>query len=131
MEKQQSVGLIESVKDRIVHAIEGTGDVTGAMVNTISKTVAKTIEGLGGIATSLVRSSADVIQGTIQAVMDVGGDVGAAAKGTAVGELRGARQAGAATLQTISQTGETGKESDKQPNETTRASPATMRRCSS
>src|SRR5437867_1368413 len=94
MEKQQSVGLIESVKDRIVHAIEGTGDVTGAMVNAVSKTVARAIEGLGGIATSLVYTIADVAQGNIQAVMAVGGDLGTAAKSIVVGVQRGSQGGG-------------------------------------
>src|SRR5882672_10968878 len=95
-QRQKNAGPIETLKDGIVHAIEGTGDVTGAVVGTISKTVAKTIEDLGGVATSLMHATAEVVQGAVEAVMDVGGDRGAAAKGIVIGVLRGSKEAGVA-----------------------------------
>ena len=51
---RKGAGLIESVKDSVVSAIEGSGQVSGALVDAVSRTVAKSIEGFGGIATSLV-----------------------------------------------------------------------------
>ena len=51
---KQTVSTIESVKHGIVSTIKGAGDVSGALVDAVSKTVARTIEGVGGIATSLV-----------------------------------------------------------------------------
>ena len=47
--------MMESVKQEIVSAIKGTGDIVDAVVDTVSGTLTNTIKGSGAVATSLVR----------------------------------------------------------------------------
>jgi phage-related protein len=73
--------MVESVKEQIVSAIKGTGDIVNAVVDTVTGTVANTIKGTGAVATSLIGALSDTARASIQGAAQVGGDIGAAAKG--------------------------------------------------
>jgi hypothetical protein len=51
--------MMESVKEEIVSAIKGTGDIVNAVVNTVSGTLTNTIKGTGasiqGVAQQVIR----------------------------------------------------------------------------
>ncbi len=65
-------GIVESVKDKMVGSIKGTGEVMNAAVDTVSVS-----------ARTLVKSAAEV-----------GGDLGAVARNTVEGAISGAKQVG-------------------------------------
>ena len=70
--------MIESVKEEIVGAIKGTGDIVNAVVDTVTGTLTNTIKGTGAVATSLIGALSDTARASIQGVAQVGGDIGAA-----------------------------------------------------
>ena len=74
-------GIVESVKDKMVGSIKGTGEVMNAAVDTVSGTLVTTIKGTGAVGTALTSTVSDVLRGAIMGTAQVGGDVGAAAKG--------------------------------------------------
>ncbi len=69
---------IESVKEEIVGAIKGTGDIVNAVVDTVAGTLTNTIKGTGAVATSLIGALSDTARASIQGVAQVGGDIGVA-----------------------------------------------------
>src|SRR5713101_2931751 len=73
-------GIMESVKDKMVGSIKGTGEVLNAAVDTVSGTLVTTIKGTGAVGTALTSTVSDVLRGAIMGTAQVGGDVGAAAK---------------------------------------------------
>jgi hypothetical protein len=98
--------LSESVKDGIVDAVKRTEDAPGAMIEAVSKTVARTVQGVDGVTMSVMDVTSQVAHGTIEAVTEVDGDLGQAARGLVVGVVRGARQSGVVNLVTIGRTSE-------------------------
>ena len=104
MEIEQRRGIFESVKNGVVGAIRGTGDVAKAVVDTVSGTLTHTIKGTGAVGTSLIEALSDVSRAAIRGTADVGGDLGAAAKGALVGTLRGTKETSAQALDTITTT---------------------------
>ena len=72
-----------------------------AVVDTVSGTLTNTIKGTGAVATSLVRTLSDTARASIQGVAQVGGDIGAAAKGAIIGALRGTKETSTEALETI------------------------------
>src|SRR6266478_2415637 len=95
-------GIMESVKDKMVGSIKGTGEVLNAAVDTVSGTLVTTIKGTGAVGTALTSAVSDVLRGAIMGTAQVGGDVGAAAKGGVVGVLKGTKEVGAETIDTVS-----------------------------
>jgi hypothetical protein len=93
--------MIESVKEQIVSAIKGTGDIVNAVVDTVSGTLTNTIKGAGAVATSLIGVLSETARASIQGVAQVGGDIGAAAKGTTIGALRDTKETSTEALDTI------------------------------
>ena len=73
-------GIAETIKDEIVNAIKGTGEVVSAAVSAVSGVVTNTIRDAGKIGTSAMGATSDVVRGAIQGVREVGGDLGLAAK---------------------------------------------------
>jgi hypothetical protein len=102
--KTTSLGIIETVKNKIVAAIVGTGDIVQAMVDTVAQVLAVTIKDTGKVGTSVTDVIADVASGAIRGAVQVGADLGHAAKGIMVGVLHGTKETGAAVLDTISHT---------------------------
>src|SRR5207244_5376315 len=94
-------GIMESVKDKMVGSIKGTGEVLNAAVDTVSGTLVTTIKGTGAVGTALTSTVSDVLRGAIMGTAQVGGDVGAA-KGGVVGVLKGTKEVGAETIDTVS-----------------------------
>jgi hypothetical protein len=78
------------MKDVMMHAIENAGQ-TGTMAEAVSRTVARTFENVATAPDALVHATSEAAQGAIQAVLDVGGDLGAAARGVVIGVVRGTR----------------------------------------
>jgi len=58
--------MIESVKEEIVSAIKGTGDIVNAVVDTVTGTLTNTIKGTGAVATSLIGALSDTARASIQ-----------------------------------------------------------------
>ena len=65
--------MIESVKEQIVGAIKGTGDIVNAVVDTVTGTLTNTIKGTGAVATSLIGALSDTARASIQGVAQGGG----------------------------------------------------------
>jgi hypothetical protein len=97
-------GMIETVRDGIIAAIKGTGDIVHATVDTITKMLATTIKDTGKVGTSVTDAIADVASGAIRGAAQIGADLTQAAKGIMVGVLRGTRVAGTEVMDTISHT---------------------------
>ena len=97
-------GMIETVKDQIVAAIKGTGNIVQATVDSVTQILATTIKDTGKVGTSVTDVIANVASGAIRGAVQVGADLGHAAKGIMLGVLRGTKQAGTAVLDTISHT---------------------------
>ena len=57
--------MMESVKQEIVSAIKGTGDIVDAVVDTVSGTLTNTIKGSGAVATSVVRVLSETARASI------------------------------------------------------------------
>ena len=102
--KTPNSGIIETVKNNIVAAIVGTGDIVQAMVDTVAQILAVTIKDTGKVGTSVTDVIADVTSGAVRGAVQVGADLGHAAKGIMVGVLHGTKETGAAVLDTISHT---------------------------
>jgi hypothetical protein len=78
-------GIIETVKDGVVAAIKGTGDIVQATVDTITKMLSTTIKDTGKVGTSVTDAIADVASGAIRGAAQIGADLTKAAKGIMVG----------------------------------------------
>ncbi len=61
METKQK-GIAETIKDEIVSAIKGTGEVVSAAVSTVSDVVTNTIRNVGKIGTSTMEATSDVVK---------------------------------------------------------------------
>lgn len=96
--------LIEKVKDGIVSAIKGTGNVVQATVDTVTQILATTIKDIGKLSISVTDVVADVASGAIRGAVQVGADLGHAAKGLMLGVLSGTKETGTAVLDTIRHT---------------------------
>jgi hypothetical protein len=97
-------GRIEAVKNAVVAAIKGTGDVVQATVNAVTQTLTTTIKDTGQVGTSVTDATADVARGAVRAAVKVGADLGNAAQGIMLGVLRGTKATGSVVLDTISHT---------------------------
>ena len=96
-------GIIETVKDKIIAAIVGTGDIFQATTDTVAQILAAANKDtkLGMSVSDVI---ADVSSGAVRGAVQVGADVGYAAKGIMMGMLRGTKETGTAVLETISRT---------------------------
>jgi len=102
--KTNDSGLIEKVKGGIVAAIIGTGNVVQATVDTVTQILTTGIKDVGKLSISVTDVIADVASGAIRGAVQVGADVGHAAKGLMLGVLSGTKETGTAVLDTISHT---------------------------
>jgi hypothetical protein len=102
--KTANSGIIETVKNDIIAAIMGTGDIVQATVDTVAQILATTIKDTGKVGTAVTDVIADVASGAIRGAVQVGADLGHATKGIMVGVLHGTKETGAAVLDTISRT---------------------------
>lgn len=100
----QSTGLVESVKNDIIGAVKGTGDIAKATVDTVSNTLSTTLKDTGKVGASATGAIADVAGGAIRGASHVGAHLGTAAKGTVIGVLRGTRHVGDQAIDTIGHT---------------------------
>ena len=97
-------GMIETVKDQIVAAIKGTGNIVQATVDTVAQILATTIKDTGKVGTSVTDVIASVASGAIRGAAHIDADLGHVAKGIMIGVLRGTKDAGTEVLKTISHT---------------------------
>ena len=104
MTTEEKGGIIGGIKDGIVQTIKGVGEITDALVDTVSGSLVNAVKQTGNIGGALTGAIATVAQGTIQGASDIGGDLGAAAKDTILGVLKGTKEVGGASLDTISTT---------------------------
>ncbi|MCU0786590.1 MAG: hypothetical protein MUC91_00115 [Verrucomicrobia bacterium] len=102
--KTRHSGMIETVKDKIVAAIKGTGNIVQATVDTVTQTLTTTIKDTAKVGTSAADAVAHVASGAIHGVAQVGADLTQAAQGIMLGVLRGTKQTGKEALDTISHT---------------------------
>jgi hypothetical protein len=102
--KTTNSGIIETVKNNIVAAIVGTGDIVQGTVDTVAQVLAVTIKDTGKVGTSITDVIADVASGAIRGAAHMGANLGHAAKGIMVGVLHGTKETGAAILDTITHT---------------------------
>jgi hypothetical protein len=96
--------MIESVKNSIASAINGTGDVAQAAVDTVTKTLNTTVEDFGKTGVLVLGAAANVAKAVIHGATGVGAHVGHAAKGAVIGVLRATKHTGAEAIDTVSDT---------------------------
>ena len=77
--------MIETVKDKIVAAIKGTGNVVQATVDSVAQILATTIKDTGKVGTSVTDVIADVASGAIRGAVQVGADLGMPPRGSCLG----------------------------------------------
>jgi hypothetical protein len=94
--------LIEMVKDKIVAALKGTGDLVQATAETASQIPAITIMDTRQVGNSVTEAIANVASRLVRGAVRIGADLEYAAKGIMVGVLRGTNEAGTEVLNTIS-----------------------------
>ena len=96
--------MIETVRDRIVATVKGSGDVVQATVHTITQTLSTAIKDTGKVGTAITDAVADVASGAVRGTVQVGADLGQAAQGIMLGVLRGTKEAGAEVMHTVGHT---------------------------
>lgn len=96
--------IVESVKIGTVAAINGSGDVVKAVVDTIARALATVIRDTGQMGASLTEAISLIVRGAIHGVAEIGSDVGVVAEGIILGILRGTKETGAQAMDTISHT---------------------------
>jgi hypothetical protein len=102
--KTTDPGTIETVKDQIVAAITGAGDIVEATVGAVSGILVTTFKDTGKAGKAATDAIASVTGGAIHGAAHVGADLGHAAKGIMLGVLRGTKAVSADALDTISHT---------------------------
>src|SRR5581483_2374627 len=100
----QPSGTTDTVKDKIVAAIKGAGDIVQTTVDTVAQILGTTIKDTGNVGTAITDGISHVVSGAIRGAVQVGADLGRAAKGIMLGILRGTKEAGAEALDTIRHT---------------------------
>ena len=96
--------IIETVKDRILAAVKGTGDIAQATVDTITQTLATAIRAPGRVDPAVTAALGDVASGAVHGAAEVGGDLGQPTRGIMLGVLRGSQGEGVQLLDTIRHT---------------------------
>jgi hypothetical protein len=102
--KTESSGVAERVKNEIVAAITGTGDIVQATADTVARMLGTTVRDTGKVGTSVTDTVADVASGTVRGAEQVGADSGHAAKGLMIGVLRGTKAVGTDAMETVRRT---------------------------
>jgi hypothetical protein len=94
--------VVTEAKDGFVGAIEGVGDIAGAIVDTVSSIMVRTLRGTNAVGGELLALGAATVTGVVEGVAEVGTAAGSAARSIMVGALRGAQQVGKVTIETVS-----------------------------
>ncbi|MBI4372274.1 MAG: hypothetical protein HY585_00935 [Candidatus Omnitrophica bacterium] len=81
-------GVIEHFKETVVQAIEGTGDIVNAFIDILGAAVQETIKTTGATGKKLINFLSDMVETAIRGVVEMGGDLGRAARGMTIGVLR-------------------------------------------
>lgn len=63
--------LVESVKNTIVAAIKGTGEIVNAVTETVSGSLVTALKSTGSVGNALTEAVADVTRGVIQGTTQV------------------------------------------------------------
>jgi len=105
-EKRKGLGA-HPIKDSIVDAIQDSGDVYTATVDTVSLAVQDALAASKRDGSSAVGAVTYVALGAIRGALEVDIDLAEACKGIVVGVLLGSRDRGDAFLRTISHTART------------------------
>lgn len=95
---QDESGLAGSVKDGVIDAIRGAGEITDAVVDTGASSLVNAIQKTSDVGVALIATASQVVRGAIQGTAEVGGALGSAAKGAMIGVLRGTKEVGAESL---------------------------------
>jgi hypothetical protein len=92
------------VKNGVVGAVKGTGDIAKVTADTVSSTLSTTFKDAGKVGVSATEAIGHVAGGAIQGAAQVGAHLGDAAKGTLTGVLRGTKHVGTEAMDTIGHT---------------------------
>ena len=96
--------IVASVKQDVVAAVKGTGDIAKAVLDTIAATFSTALRDTAHVGVAGTEAITHIAGGVIHGATEVGGDVGAAARGAVIGILRGTKATGAEAVTTISHT---------------------------
>jgi hypothetical protein len=94
-------GVGNVVRNSVVDTIRGSGEVFDAVEETVSQSLATVLRATGSSRSALTGAVSDVARGALHGAAETGGDLGAAARGTVIGALRGTRGVAGAGLETI------------------------------
>ena len=86
---QDESGLAGSVKDGVIDAIRGAGEITDAVVDTGASSLVNAIQKTSDVRVVLIATASQVVRGAIQGSAEVSGSLGSAAKGAMIGVLLG------------------------------------------
>lgn len=103
---EEKKSIFDSVKDGVVGAIRGVGDVAEAVVDTVSGTLVSALKGVRAITDEALGLIFDTVSGAVKGVAEVGGDVGIASKNAVLGVIRGTKEVATGSTEAISASAE-------------------------
>src|SRR2546428_13345538 len=92
MARKEAKNVMAEARQSVVGALEGAGDVAGAVVDGVSGTLARTLKGARGAEKEISGLVFDTVTGAVHGVAEVGVEVGDAAKSIMVGAIRGTQE---------------------------------------
>lgn len=102
MNSRETKNLVTEARDYVVSAIQGVGDVAGAIADAMSGALVRALRGTRATGAEIIALVVDTITGAIHGVAEVGGEVGSAARSIMLGALRGTQEVGKAGVETVS-----------------------------
>jgi hypothetical protein len=97
----KSGGIIDNVKDQMVTAIKGAGDIAEASMDAIAQTAHAAISDTAKVGGDLGGTATNLVEGAIGAAKELGLSVEEAASAAADGALKAADKVGMAALMTV------------------------------
>src|SRR2546422_11074096 len=96
-----SKSLVLEVKESIVTAIEGAGNVSDTLTDVVTAVAVDTLHGTRAVGAEFLALGAGVITGAVHGVTETGSEAGNYARSIMVGVLRGTEAAGKASAETV------------------------------
>jgi len=93
--------IMERVKDDIIAAVQGAGDVAQATMDTISRTARIAIRDTAEVGGDIGATAIDLVTGSIEAAKELGVSAEDAAAAAAHGALKAAEQLGSTALEVV------------------------------
>lgn len=97
-------GMFEWVRNNLISTIKATGDIFNAAMDEVSGALSTVFKDTGRAGSAFIGALADIAHEVLRGALEIGSDLGLAAKGVLLGTLRATRETGLEALRTISDT---------------------------